>query len=305
MNNNELNAVTGAFGYTGKYITRRLLAQGKKVITLTGSPDRPNPFGERVKAHSFNFKQPEALVQTLQGVTVLYNTYWVRFNHGAVTFDLAVENTKILIQAAKDAGVRRFVHVSITNPSSDSPLPYFRGKGMLEQNLKQSGLSHAIIRPAVIFGKEDILINNIAHLLRRFPVFAIPGSGNYRLQPVYVDDMAEVAIQAGEKRENLVVDAVGPEVYTFNELVQLIASTTNSRAKIVHLPPFIFLFLSRLIGYFVNDVVLTKNEIRGLMANLLVSNQSPTGDTSLRSWLVENADILGRQYVSELTRHYK
>lgn len=304
MGDDELNAVTGAFGYTGKYIAGRLLAQGKKVITLTGSPDRPNPFGERVKAHPFDFDHPEALVKTLQGVTTLYNTYWVRFNHGDVTFDRAVENTKILVQAAQNAGVRRIVHVSITNPSPDSPLPYFRGKAVLEQTIQQSGLPYAIIRPAVIFGKEDILINNIAHLLRRFPVFTIPGSGNYRLQPVYVEDMAEIATQAGEKRENLVVDAVGPEVYTFNELVRLIASNINSRAMIVHLPPPIFLFLSRFVGYILNDVILTKDEVRGLMENLLVSNQSPTGHTSLRSWLVENADILGRQYASELKRHY-
>ena len=88
------------------------------------------------------------------------------------------------------------MHISITNPSLDSPLPYFRGKAILEKEIRASGISHAIVRPTVLFGKEDILINNITYLLRRLPVFAIPGSGDYRLQPIYVEDLAEIAVEA-------------------------------------------------------------------------------------------------------------
>lgn len=180
----ELNVVTGAFGYTGKHIARHLLDIGKQVRTITGHPDRDNPFGGRVPAFPFNFDNPAALVKNLRGATTLYNTYWVRFNRGRVSFDTAVENTRKLISACVDAGVQRIVHVSITNASADSPLPYFRGKGLLETEIIQSGLSYAIIRPTVIFGPEDVLINNIAWLLRRFPVFAVPGAGDCRLQPV-------------------------------------------------------------------------------------------------------------------------
>ncbi len=301
----ELNVVTGAFGYTGKYITRRLLAMGRRVKTLTGHPNRPNPFGEQVSVAPFNFDHPDELVKSLRGATTLYNTYWVRFPHGAVTFDTAVENTQTLIRAAKEAGLRRIVHVSITNASSDSPLPYFRGKGRLEEAVMESGLSYAIIRPTVIFGAEDILINNIAWLLRRFPVFAVPGTGDYRLQPIFVEDMAEIVVRAGQQDENLVIDAVGPEVFTFNELVRLIAGTVSSRARIVHVPPGLALFLSRLIGYIVQDVVLTRDEVAGLMAGLLVSEQPPTGHTRLSDWLAENANRVGAKYASELNRHYR
>src|SRR5215813_14243526 len=112
MASSELNAITGAFGYTGKYITQRLLDQGKEVRTLTGHPNNPNPFGEQVQVHPFNFDQPQKLVESLRGVTTLYNTYWVRCPHGSTTFERAVENTKILFKAAKEAGVQRIVHVS-------------------------------------------------------------------------------------------------------------------------------------------------------------------------------------------------
>jgi len=305
MKNSELDVVTGAFGYTGRYITRRLLAMGRRVKTLTGHPNRPNPLGERVSVAPFHFDDPAALARSLEGVTTLYNTYWVRFSHGRVTFEQAVENTKRLIRAAEEAGVRRLVHISITNPSPQSPLPYFRGKGLLEQAVVQSSLSYAIIRPTVIFGAEGILINNIAWLLRRFPVFVVPGTGDYRLQPIFVEDVAQIAVEAGQGQENVIVDAVGPDIFTFDQLVRLIAEKIHSRARIVHLRPAWALFLSRLIGYLVNDVVLTEDEVQGLMANLLISENPPTGSTRLSDWLDENADRVGTRYASELSRHYR
>jgi NADH dehydrogenase len=301
----ELNVVTGAFGYTGKYITRRLLSTGKRVRTLTGHPNRLNPFGEQVSVSPFSFDDPAELTESLRGATALYNTYWVRFSRAQVTFDQAVENTKALIKAAEEAGVRRIVHVSITNASEDSPLPYFRGKGLLENAIIHSGLSHAIVRPTVIFGAEDILINNIAWLLRRFPVFAVPGSGDYRMQPVFVEDVAEIAVNAAHRDEDVVVDAVGPDTYTFDELVRLIADKIRSKARIVHVSPALALFFSRMAGYLVNDVMLTRDEVEGLMANLLVSDGPPTGQTRLGDWLDENAESVGAKYASELRRHYR
>lgn len=301
----ELNVVTGAFGYTGRYIAQRLISIGKKVRTLTGHPNRQNPFGNRVDVVPFNFDNYDKLVESLRGVATIYNTYWVRFPYGKVTFDKAVKNTKILIKAAEDAGIRRMVHISITNASEDSPFPYFKGKGLLEKAVMQSGLSYAIVRPTVLFGHEDVLINNIAWLLRKFPIFAIAGSGDYQLQPVFVEDVAELAVKCGQIKENTILDAVGPETYTFNEMVRLIASKVNSKAKIIHLPPGVTLSVSRLVGYLVNDVVLTQDEVHGLMANLLVSNNSPTGRISLSKWLDGNADVIGSKYASELSRHYR
>jgi len=301
----EVDVVTGAFSYTGKYITQRLLAQGRLVRTLTGHPNRTSPFGVRVDAFPFNFDRPSELVRSLQGVTTLYNTYWVRFTHGSSSFDEAVENTRKLIRAAEEAGVKRFVHVSITNPHAQSPLPYFNGKGLLEQALMNSKLSYAILRPTVIFGDEDILINNIAWLLRHFPVFVIPGDGNYRLQPISADDMADIAVTAGQQRNNQIIDAVGPEVYSFETLVRLIATTVRSRSLIVHLPPKVALTLSRVVGRFVRDVVLTQEEVDGLMSNLLVVEGPPTGRTRLSDWLAEHQDTVGKKYASELERHYR
>ncbi|GAB61331.1 MAG: NAD-dependent epimerase/dehydratase family protein [Candidatus Jettenia sp.] len=301
----ELDVVTGAFGYTGKYITRRLLSLGKKVRTITGHPTRPNPFGNRVSAVPFNFDNQGELTRNLRGAATLYNTYWLRFSRGEVTFDTAVANTKILMEAAEEAHIRRVVHISITNASEESPFAYFRGKGILEKVISQSKLSYAIIRPTVLFGHEDILINNIAWILRHFPLFAIAGSGNYKLQPVFVEDVANIAVEAGQHGENMMIDAVGPEIYSFNEMVKLIANKIHSKAIIVHLKPKTVLFFSKLIGYIVNDVILTEEEIYGLMSNLLISKNPPTGHVRLGDWLTYNADIVGTKYASELRRHYR
>jgi NADH dehydrogenase len=278
---------------------------GERVRTLTGHPHRQNPFGDRVSAAPFNFDNPDELTRSLGGASTLYNTYWVRFPYGDLTFERAVENTSILIRAAGEAGVRRIVHLSITGASEDSHLPYFRGKGLAEKAVIRSGLSYAIIRPSVIFGAEDILINNLAWLLRRFPLFAVPGSGEYRLQPVFVEDVAEIAVSAANHDHNLGLDAVGPEAYTFNELVLLVGGAVRSRARIVHVAPSVAVILARLVGCLVNDVVLTHDEVAGLMESLLVSGGPPLGHTSLGRWLEQNADWVGVRYASELNRHYR
>ena len=208
MNERQLHAVTGAFGYSGKYIAQRLLDKGLKVITITNSCNRPNPFGDKLQPFPFNFNNPEKLVETLKGVSVLYITYWVRFNHKMFTHADAVKNTTTLFESATKAGVERIVYVSITNSSEDSQLEYFRGKGKLEKILKDLGVSYAILRPAVLFGKEDILINNIAWALRKPLLFGVFGNGKYRLQPIYVDDLAEIAVQEGESRENKIINCI-------------------------------------------------------------------------------------------------
>ena len=300
-----LSVVTGAFGYTGKYITQRLLSMGKPVKTLTGHPNRPNPFGEQIGVAPLSFDDPVALVDNLQGAEVLYNTYWIRFTRGQVTFDKAIENTRTLIKAAEDAGVRRIVHVSITNASANSPLPYFRGKGLLEEAITSSRLSYAIVRPTVIFGNEDILINNIAWFLRRFPLFPIFGSGSYRVQPIFVEDVAEIAVSAAHQSDNVTIDATGPETFTFEGLIRLIATKVGSSARLIHVRPWLALFLSRLTGYVVRDVVLTRDEIEGLMANLLISEGPPMGQTRLSDWLEQNMGLIGVSYASELSRHYR
>jgi len=295
-------AVTGAFGYSGRYIARRLLEAGHSVLNLTNSGNRPNPFGERVGVSPFHFDEPSKLCRALQGVQVLVNTYWVRFDHRLFTHEQAVANTKVLLRTAREAGVRRIVHVSITNPDLASPLPYFRGKAELEAFLQDLGLSCCILRPAVLFGREDVLINNIAWSLRHLPVFGIFGSGEYLVQPIHVEDFAEAAAREAEGDDNKIVQAIGPETFSYRELVMCIARALDLRRPVVSLPPRLAYWACRGVGWWVGDVVITREEIRGLMENRLFVDAPPLGRTRLSEWVRQHRDTLGRHYTSELAR---
>jgi NADH dehydrogenase len=296
------HVVTGAFGYSGKYIAARLLQAGHQVRTLTNSINRSSSLREKIEAHPFHFDDVDKLTGALRGASVLYNTYWVRFNHADFQHSVAVNNTLKLFQAAKQAGVGRVVHVSITNPTEDSPLEYFKGKARLERALQESGLSYAILRPTVLFGKEDILINNIAWALRRFPVFGVFGDGQYRLQPIYVDDLAKLAVAQGRNDTDIIIDAIGPETFTYRELVEQIGAIIGKNRPIVSLPPAMGYLIGRLIGQYVGDVMITREEIEGLMQDLLYTNSPPAGETKLTDWAKVHADNLGQQYASELAR---
>ncbi len=298
-------AVTGAFSYSGKYIARRLLARGAEVITLTGHPGRPDPFSGKVRAFPLDFGDERGLAATLRGMDVLVNTYWVRFDRGGNTQPRAVENTRRLVHAAQAAGVKRIVHISVTHPSADSPLPYFRGKAANEKTLVESGIPYAILRPTVLVGAEDILINNIAFLLRRLPFFALPGDGSYRLQPVYVEDLADLAAEAVYGKGNSITDAVGPDIFTFKEMVNLIGEKIGAKRPLISIPPRLALLAAQFLSLFLGDVLLTPEEVEGLMANLLVSNDPPRCQTRLADWLEKNKASVGARYASELKRHYR
>ncbi len=300
----ETVVITGAFSYTGKYTTRLLLDRGYRIRTLTYHPQREHPFGDRVEIFPYNFDDPQQLTKALRGASTLINTYWVRFPRGTATFESAVHNTRTLIRAAKDAGIQRVVHVSIANPSLESALGYYRGKAQLEQAVVESGLAYTILRTTVIFGVEDILINNIAWFVRHFPVFAIPGDGRYRIRPVYVEDMARLMADAVDRDANAVLDAVGPETFTFEELVRHIAAQLNRRIRLVHVPTSAAYIATRLAGFFLGDVVLTWEEYKGLMAGLLAPEGPATGQTRLSQWLAENREHVGKRYASEVARHY-
>lgn len=301
----QRDAVTGAYGFTGRAIARQLLARGREVVTLTNRTPMDGPLASLVPAKPLDFGRPDLLRASLVEVDTLYATHWVRFARGAISFDRAVVENAILFETAGQAGVRRIVHISITGAEPDSPLPYFRGKGRVEDALAASGVSYAIVRPALVFGPGDILVNNIAYLLRRLPVFGIPGRGGYHVQPVHVDDLAALCVEAAAGEESRVIDAVGPDAMTYRDLVAAIRQAIGSRAHLVDLPVPIVVAASRAIGCLVDDVVLTRHEIDGLMAGLLVSRDTPTCPTSFTDWIAREGPGLGRKYASEVERHYR
>lgn len=303
--NERFDVVTGAFSFTGRFIARRLMALERPIKTLTNHPKRADTDDIQAEVAPLQFTDRPALVESLRGADVLYNTYWVRFRHGRANFGDAVANTRVLLGAAREAGVRRVVHISVSNPSEDSHLDYYAGKARTERAVRESGLSWAIVRPTLIFGSGDILLNNIAWLLRTFPLFGIPGRGDYRLQPVAGEDVAEIATWAAEQMDNVTVDAAGPDTMYYSEMVESIAIAVGRHPRFVYISPRNAVRTAALIGRFVNDVMLNEPELEGLMEELLISHERPRGKQRLDNWLLTSADRLGRKYASELDRHWR
>jgi uncharacterized protein YbjT (DUF2867 family) len=297
-----LDVVTGAFSYTGRHIAEALLARGRRVRTLTRKPAPSHPLAESVEARPFVFD--DSLVESLAGADTLYNTYWVRFARGSTTFLQAVDNTATLFAAAREAGVRRVVHVSVANPDVASPFPYFRGKAHTEDVLRRSGVSYAIVRPTLVFGNEDVLVNNIAWGLRHVPVFVVPGDGQYEVQPVSVRDTASICVEAAAGDDDVVLDAAGPDRWTYEGFVRLIAHAVGSRARIWHSSRRVALATAGVAGMFLRDVVVTRDELGALEAGLLVSRDDPRGSERFEPWLMAGAEQLGRRYTSELARNF-
>jgi len=301
----SMDVVTGAFSYTGRAIAEALLRRGRTVRTLTRRGAPGDPLAPRIEQAPLQFTDRAALRGALDGVDTLHNTYWVRFVRGDTTFERAVANTRVLLETARDAGVRRVVHVSVSNPTLDSALPYYRGKAQTELDVAASGLSYAIVRPTLVFGANDILINNIAWGLRRVPFFPIPGDGAYLVQPVSVDDVAAICADAGEQNDNVILDAAGPDTFTYEELVRAVADAINARSRTFHCPPSVAVALARIAGAVHRDIALTRDELAGLQAGVLASSEPPRGTASFRSWLALNGTTLGRRYASELARNFR
>jgi NADH dehydrogenase len=298
----DLDVVTGAFSYTGRHIAEALLARGRRVRTLTRRSDPSHPLFGRVEVAPFRFD--DSLVESLRGADTLYNTYWVRFERGATTFAGAVENTQRLFAAARQAGVRRVVHVSVANPDVGSPFSYFRGKAATEEALRASGLSYAIVRPTLVFGAEDILVNNIAWGLRHVPIFLVPGDGAYEVQPVSVRDTARICADAAAREGDVTLDAAGPQRWSYEELVRLVARAIGARARLLRSPTAVALAGARIAGMLLRDVVVTRDELGALESGLLISHEPPLGTDRFEDWLAGNADGLGRRYTSELARNF-
>jgi NADH dehydrogenase len=296
--------VTGAFGFVGRAVAERLLARGIGVRTLTNHPERGGPLRGRIEVFPLDFRDRDALARAMEGASVLFNSFWVRFPRAGRTYEGAVDRSRVLFEAARRAGVARIVHTSIANPDERSPLRYYRGKAQVEAALREGGISRAILRPTVFFGRGDVLLNNIGWFVRRFPFFLVPADGRYRVQPVFVGDFADLAVRLAGEEIDVVLDAVGPEVFPFDDFVRAIASALGRKVRLLHVPPALALAATGIAGLALRDVVLTPDEVRGLRGDLLVSRGAPTCPTPLTQRLRENASEVGRRYASEMARHF-
>ena len=298
-----VHVVTGAFSFTGAHVARVLLERGERVRTLSRRQAAGHPLAGQVEFARLQFGDEEALERDLEGAATLFNTYWIRFPREDVTWETVVENTRTLLRAAGAAGVGRVVQFSVSNAAESSPHGYFRAKALAERELEASGLSHAIVRPTLIFGPGELLLNNIAWMLRRSPLFLVPGGARYATQPVWVQDVAEIAVELAGRSDDVGVDAAGPAVYSFAELVAAVRGAIGARARLVRCPPRVLLGAAHAASLLSGDVLIAREELAALGDELLVSRGPVRSSKRLEEWLSEEAHTLGHSFVSERGRN--
>lgn len=282
--------VTGAFGNTGRAIAGLLLARGVRVRTLT---TRPGPIDTAIEAWSLDFDDPARLAAAFDGVDEFYNTYWMRTGDGS-GYERVIARSEALIDAAVAGGVRQIAHLSVLKADEGSRYPYFRAKTRVEAILRASGVPHAVIRPALVFGGESALLNQLARVLRTTPVFPLAGGGHYRVRPVHVDDVARICVDAARGLDNEPIDAVGPERPTFAELVHSVKDAVGSHALLVPAPGRLVTFGAGLVGRVLRRPLLTSEELYSTVDGLADSDAPATGSRLLSDWLVQHGDELGR-----------
>jgi uncharacterized protein YbjT (DUF2867 family) len=293
--------VTGAFSNAGMAVAAELIRRGWFVRTLTNhSP----PTGSSIRATPLRF-EPDLLRAALNGADAFVNTYWIRFPYGGVTFETAVRNSRVLIEAARAAGVQRFVQVSVSNADENSALGYYKHKAVVDREVRESGLSYAIVHPTLIVGPKDVLTNNMAWFLRRVLVFAVPSGSGYRIQPILLPDVGRIIADAVEGTTSVDVEAAGREVVAFREYLRRLTRNMGLHRLFVSLPPPAIVAAMGPIGRMLGDTVLTPEEMRGLQQDRLVSRGTPLGTTSVFDWLASNASRFGHTYMNDTRRRFR
>ena len=290
--------VTGAFSFTGRYVAKRLLADGEEVRTMTRFPQSASPFSQEVRAVPYDYDSLDSLTEALAGCNRLINTYWRRQPEGALGYDRVVQQSKNLFAAAKAAGVERIVHISINDPHGKD-FPYFRAKCRTERALRECGVSAIVVRPQLVFGDGELLINNLAWTLRKSRWAPVPGDGRYLMQPIHADDYADLIVAVARTEQRGVVDGVGPDVLTYDDMVRLVGEAIGRSPRIIHVHPRIFARAARVVSRFFTEPTVLKYEVYGCLVENGVVPRQPQGSRRLVDWLRERKDSLGRRYADQ------
>jgi NADH dehydrogenase len=235
-----LISVTGATGFVGRHVAATLAARGHRVRVLARAPARARFLSDlNVEIVAGGLADHAALDRLARGADALIHLVGIIVEQGAQTFTgVHVAGTQALLTAAQEAGVRRFVHMSAVG-ARDEPgaTPYHRTKRQAEQQVRDSGLSHAIFRPSIINGPESAPIRVLARLHRWSPVVPVFGDGRFPTQPVWIDDVALAFALATERPDMIgTFELGGPQVLTYEEFLLTIGRATGHSRPLVHVP---------------------------------------------------------------------
>jgi uncharacterized protein YbjT (DUF2867 family) len=267
--------VFGGTGFVGRRVVHHLRVSGTRVRIVARHRGLSEDDGiEQVAADAHDERSAEAAVA---GADCVVNAISLYVERGTDTFhSVHVETAAKIARAARQAGIRRFVHVSGIGANTASSSPYIRSRGEGEAAVQTAFPGAVIVRPAVMFAPDDAFLTTILRLLQSLPAYPIFGDGRARLQPVYVDDVAAAIAQIlrQSQKPHLIYELAGPRVYSYEELLRTIARIAGLRPVLMRMP---FAFWEALAGVaeMLPRPLLTRNQVELMRIDTTASESQP------------------------------
>ncbi len=261
-------AVTGATGFVGSHLCRELAARGHAVTALV----REGSSAERLAGENISFARgditrPESLPPAFQGCDAVVHLVGIIRERPGQTFEgIHAEGTASVVRAARQAGVRRLVHMSAAGTRPDAASSYHRTKWLGEEAVRASGLEWVVLRPSLIFGRGDGFTTTMMDLVRRAPVVPVIGSGKNLMQPVAVGDVcaAFAASVEEERHTGQTYELGGPDRLTYEEIVRMVVRAMGLRRRFVHIPAGLMMPVAAVLSRLSPRFPLTPDQIRML-----------------------------------------
>ena len=279
----RLVTVFGGSGFLGRYVVKRLAKQGWRVRVAVRRPQEAGflrPMGDvgQVVIVQANVRHRGSVQAAVEGADVVINLVGILSETGSQSFHMVqAEGAKRVAEAAKAAGVARFVQMSAIGADPQSDADYARTKAMGETAVKDAFPGAAIVRASLIFGPEDKFFNRFANMARYVPVLPLIGGGETKFQPVYVGDVADAIVALAEGKVAPAVtpfELGGPTVYSFRDLMALILKVTERKAALVPVPWFIARLNAAAIGW-LPGAPITSDQVKLLETDNVVAESAP------------------------------
>jgi len=294
LNSSALVTIFGGSGFVGRYVVQALAKTGCRVRIAARHPHRAfhlQPLGGVGQIHAVqaNIRYEESVRRAVDGADGVINLVGVLQSSGRQTFDgLQAKGAGRIARLARDAGARSIVQMSALGADRSSASAYARTKSEGEELVSEAFPDAVILRPSIIFGPEDDFFNRFASMARFTPVMPLIGGGKTRFQPVYVGDVAKAVTAGldGRARSGVPYELGGPSIYTFREILDLIADYTLREKPYVTLP----FWLAKMQAFFLQmlpNAVLTVDQVRLLQSDNVVSQQAIDEVRTLQSLGIE------------------
>jgi uncharacterized protein YbjT (DUF2867 family) len=237
--NARIVTVFGGTGFLGRRVVRHLRQDGFSVRIASRHPDTGRPNDPQLQSIKANIHAERSVADALAGAYGAVNAVSLYVEHGPATFhSLHVESAQRVATQARRAGAERLVHVSGIGADAASPSLYIRKRGEGELAVRGAVADAILIRPAVMFGPDDAFLTTVLKLLDRLPIYPMFGRGLTKLQPAYVEDVAEAITRALQRTGEHVItfECVGPRIYSYEELLRVIAHEAKLRPRLIPMP---------------------------------------------------------------------